>query len=171
MRAAARQCAKGALASLAALQRSSWQKQSSKTATFRQSLQCRRGSRAMAPKLKAHEEVYYKNGEFRPWMFPVVDCMAEGRSAINLSLAEPKSLKRALTLMELKTKFLDAKVREGDAVRLVFDGLSAGEIVGVSVLTGVVGAGINQHVIAVEFRPSEEFAELRDSIKMPIQDW
>lgn len=69
---------------------------------------------------------------------------------------------KALTFMELKSRFLDAKVNKDDVVTVECNGLSVGDIVAVNVRSGrIPGEGYlyggGQHVIVIKCVGSQEF--------------
>ena len=79
--------------------------------------------------------VSVKKGQLIPWLFPVVDVEQRGRSNIVFVCDKPSMHHKALTFMELKSRLLDAKVKDDDVVTAECEGRPVGDIVAVNVRT------------------------------------
>lgn len=116
-----------------------------------------------------------KSGQVVPEMFPVVDVKQRGRSKIALVCSRPSMHHEALTFMELKTKFLDAKAMKDDVVAVECYGRPVGDIVAVNVRTGRIPGegryyGGGQHVIVIKCAGSQEFVKIRDEGRLRAAD-
>ena len=116
-----------------------------------------------------------KRGQIIPEIFPVVDVKQRGRSKIALVCSKPSMHHEALTFMELKSKFLDAKVRKDDVVTAECGGLPVGDIVAVNVHSGRIPGegryyGGGQHVVVIKCIGSQEFTKSRDEGRLGAAD-